>query len=58
MIGSVWIPTLLIVPSAYVLVLLVAGVVLDGSAWRVASALMTMHFSWGVGFLAGALEGT
>jgi len=53
-VGSVWLPALLVVPSTYVLAMLIAGVFLAGSAWRVSAALVTMHVTWGYGFLTGS----
>jgi len=36
--------------------MLVAGLASGSDAWRTALALMTMHLSWGSGFLFGTLR--
>ncbi len=51
LIVSIWFPAALLLPVAYVTVLVVVGLVSSGGALRVAAALATMHLSWGWGFL-------
>lgn len=48
---SLWWPMALIVPGMYALGLIGAGISSAESSWRVATALATMHLSWGWGFL-------
>jgi hypothetical protein len=50
---SVWIPLALLLPVAYLVGLVVAGLVTRCSTFRVAIALGTMHLSWRLGFLTG-----
>ena len=52
LIVSVWIPLALLLPTGYLVGLLVVGFSSRAGAWRVASALATMHLSWGWGFLS------
>ena len=47
-----WKPVLLIV-LLYGVSMLIAGAPARGGFWRVALALITMHLSWGAGFLTG-----
>jgi len=54
MVASVWWSPALLVLVLYGATMLAAGVSARASVWRVASALMTMHLSWGTGFLIGA----
>lgn len=51
LIGSIWVPLLLLVPFGYAVGLLFVGVSAGASPWRVAAALATIHLSWGFGFL-------
>jgi glycosyltransferase involved in cell wall biosynthesis len=51
LIFSIWIPWLLIIPLAYGVGLILAGVRAAGSPLRIGAALATMHLSWGLGFL-------
>ena len=47
-------------PLAYLLLLLIAGIAIDGSLAdraRFVLVLATMHFSWGIGFLIGVVRG-
>lgn len=47
---SIWIPVALVIPAAYLVALLIAGL-LNGFP-RSALALATMHVAWGLGFLS------
>lgn len=53
LIVSIWLPAVLLVPLFYVVALVAVGISSESSAIRVASALGTMHLSWGLGFLFG-----
>jgi succinoglycan biosynthesis protein ExoA len=53
LIGSIWVPLLLAISGVYLLTLLLGGLFTGESAWRVAASLLTMHMSWGFGFLMG-----
>lgn len=48
---SLWLPVVLLIPLAYVVALLGAGVVSRSGTLRTATALGVMHLSWGWGFL-------
>ncbi len=52
--GAVAWPWLAVFPLAYVAAVFVAGLTTSSpSSWKTAAALITMHFSWGWGFLRG-----
>ncbi len=51
---SLWWSPALLVLVLYGGTMLAAGVSARASVWRVALALITMHLSWGTGFLVGA----
>lgn len=57
LIGSIWWPSLLVFPAAYLLGLVVVGLIsiprVGTPALLMPVALAIMHLSWGVGFLVG-----
>lgn len=53
-VASIWLPASLLIPAGYLIAMLLVGMFLAGSAWRIAAALVTMHLAWGLGFLAGS----
>lgn len=56
LVAGVWLKLLLVIPAAYLLVVALAAMVAKALTIRerfvMAAALVTMHFAWGVGFLA------
>lgn len=50
---SIWWPLALLAPAGYLVVVLTAGVATRVSPLRTAAAIVTMHVSWGIGFLSG-----
>jgi len=56
-IASVFVPPLIFVPLAYVGGVVMAGLASDPHSLRVSAALITMHLSWGSGFLIGRASG-
>lgn len=50
---SIWWPLALLAPAGYLVVVLTAGVATRVSPLRTATAIVTMHVSWGIGFLSG-----
>lgn len=50
---SLWWPLAILIPLLYGIAMLGAGFATEASPWRVALALVTMHLSWGTGFLIG-----
>jgi glycosyltransferase involved in cell wall biosynthesis len=53
LVASIWWPITLVAPILYILASIAVSVNADGGLWRVTAALVTMHISWGVGFLTG-----
>lgn len=53
LLGSVLLPVLVSGPILYLLAMAVAGATTGASSSRVALALVSMHLSWGCGFLSG-----
>jgi len=51
--ASILWPAALLLPAVYVLSILAASLGRRAPLWRVASALVVMHVSWGFGFLTG-----
>ena len=51
---SLWWPPAILIPALYGVAMAATGIAAAAPWWRVALALVTMHLSWGSGFLIGA----
>lgn len=52
LVTSIWYPVTLVIPVAYGVALLIAGIGTRANALRTAAALATLHLYWGMGFLS------
>lgn len=53
LVAAIWWPVTLVAPILYVLASIAVSVGAGGSLWRVSASLVTMHISWGLGFIIG-----